>query len=175
MKKIFKTLVAASVLLSGFVFTGCEFFIQMSLKNTEGKWYKYGGEVPAIPIGAPGDTNEDTQTGSLENAELYFYFENGEGLKVAIQAETTQNVELFGGAVQTEMKLVTGSVHTYDDFSAKKWVALTKLGTFAECDAPKVVTNPDECLLIGGEEANDMQIQWKKVLANIILSKLLGE
>lgn len=190
MKKIYKTLVAASVLLCGLVFTGCDFllerennedlnikdyYLDKKLEKTEKKWFQYKGEVPDIPIGAKTDTNEDTETGKLENAELYLYFDRDEGLTVAIQAETTQQVGLFGGAITTDMKLITGSVHVYDDFTTTKWIALTEFAALKDAEEPKVSSNPDECLIIGGDEANSITVQWKKVLANIILNKLLGE
>ena len=34
-------------------------------------------------------------------------------------------VGLFGGAITTDMKLVTGSVHVYEDFTTAKWITLT--------------------------------------------------
>ena len=190
MKKIYKTLVAASVLLCGLVFTGCgfllekeenedltlkDYYINKKLEKTEKIWFQYQGEVPDIPIGAKTDTNEDAQTGKLENAELYLYFDRDEGLKVAVQAETTQQVGLFGGAITTNMKLVTGSVHIYEDFTTAKWITLTEVAALKEADEPKVSSNPDECLIIGGDEANSITVQWKRVLANIILEKLLAE
>ena len=175
MKKIIRTLVAASVLICGMVFTGCDMFLNFKLKNTEGKWFKYEGEVPDIPLGLTDDSKDDPDTGKLKNAELYLYFDRDNGLTVAIQAESKQTVELFGGAASTELKLITGNVNTYDDFTTSKWIALTEVAPMTACEAPKVYTNPDECLLIGGEESNNIKIQWKKVLANIIINKLLGE
>lgn len=190
MKKIFRTLVAASVLLTAFAFTGCGFLLEKNededltlkdyvinqkLKKTEKIWFKYKGEVPAIPIGAKTDVDENSETGKLENAEIFLYFDRDEGLKVAIQAETTQQVGLFGGAITTDMKLVTGSVHVYEDFTTAKWITLTEFSALEEAEEPKVSSNPDECLIIGGDEANSITIQWKKVLANIIIEKLLGE
>ena len=190
MKKIFKTLVVASVLLSGLVFTSCgyllekdkegnedltlkDYIINQKLQKTEKIWFQYQGDVPDIPIGATDNSKDDPSTGKLENAELYFYFDRNEGLKVAVQAETTQQVGLFGGAITTDMKLVTGSVHVYEDFTVAKWITLTELSAMKESEEPKVSSNPDECLIIGGDEANSITVQWKRVLAEIILSKLL--
>ena len=190
MKKILRTLAVASVLLGVFAFTGCGFLLEKNededltlkdyvinqkLKKTEKIWFKYKGEVPAIPIGAKTDVDENSETGKLENAEIFLYFDRDEGLKVAIQAETTQQVGLFGGAITTDMKLVTGSVHVYEDFTTAKWITLTEFSALEEADEPKVSSNPDECLIIGGDEANSITVQWKKVLANIIIEKLLGE
>ena len=175
MKKIFKTLVAASVLLGVFAFTGCSFLMDFKLKNTENKWFKYEGDVPDIPLGVTDNSEEDPQAGKLENAELYFYYNRDDGLKVAVQAESTQVIELFGGAASTSVKLVTGSVHTYSDFSTTRWITLTELSAMTACTEPTVVAEPDKCILIGGEESNNIKIQWKKVLANIIINKLLGD
>ena len=175
MKKIFRTLVAASVLLGLSTFTGCSFLMEHKLKNTEGKWFKYEGKVPDIPLGLTDDSENDAQTGKLENAELYLYYNRDDGLTVAIQAESEQVIELFGGAASTTMKLVTGNVNTYENFTVARWITLSELAAMSPCEAPEVVTEPDKCILIGGEESNDIKIQWKKVLANIIINKLLGE
>ena len=121
------------------------------------------------------NSEDDPQAGKLENAELYLYFNRDDGLKVAIQAESEQVIELFGGAASTSVKLITGNVNTYSDFSTTKWITLTELSAMTACDEPTVVAEPDKCILIGGEESNDIKIQWKKVLANIIINKLLGE
>ena len=194
MKKIFKTLVAASVLICGLVFTSCgyllekekegnedltlkDYILNKTLQDSENKWYKYQGELPSIPIGAIADVNESAQAGSLENAELYLYFNRDTGLTVAIQASTEQNVELFGGALATTMELVTGNVNTYSDFTTVKWVGLKTYSATAliESEEPLVSAHPEQCLLIGGDKANTITIQWKKVLANIIINKLCGE
>lgn len=174
MKKIFRTLIAASVLICGMVFTGCDMFLNFKLKNTEGKWFKYEGEVQSIPLG-DNTAEEGDDTGVLKDAELYFYFERDNGLTVAIQAESTQKIELFNGAASTELDLTTGRVNTYADFSTAKWISLTEIAPMTACEEPKVSADPEHCVLIGGENANDIKIQWKKVLANIILKKLLGE
>ena len=194
MKKIFKTLVAASVLLCGFVFTSCgyllekekegnedlsltDYYINLKLQKTEKIWFKYQGTIKEIPIGDITDTDESKETGKLENAEIYFYFDRDKGLKVAIQAESEQQVGLLGGAITTQMKVITGSVHVYEDFTAKKWIALTDgAGTALKEDVePKVSSNPEECFIIGGEEANTVTVQWKRVLAEIILNQLFKE
>jgi hypothetical protein len=190
MKKIFRTLIAASVLICGFAFTSCGFLLQkkegdedltlkdylinQKLKNTENKWFKYDGEVPDIPLGLTDDSENDAQTGKLENAQLYLYYNRDKGLTVAIQAESEQVIELFGGAASTSMKLVTGNVNTYENFSVTRWITLSELAAMSPSDEPQVVSEPDKCILIGGDESNDIKIQWKKVLANIIISKLLG-
>ncbi len=175
MKKIFRTLVVASVLLGVFAFTGCEFLMEHKLQNTEDRWFKYEGELPAIPLGVSDNSKDDPDTGKLENAEMFMYYNRDAGLKVAIQAESTQVIELFGGAASTSVKLVTGNVNTYEDFSTTRWITITEAVALTPCDAPMVVTEPDKCILIGGEESNNIKIQWKKVLANIIINKLLGE
>ncbi len=192
MKKIFKTFVVASVLLTAFAFTGCgfllekekegnedltlkDYLIDQKLKNTENKWFKYDGKVPDIPLGLTDNSENDAQTGKLENAELYLYYNRDDGLTVAIQAESEQVIELFGGAASTTMKLVTGNVNTYENFTVARWITLSELAAMSPCEAPEVVTEPDKCILIGGEESNNIKIQWKKVLANIIINKLLGE
>ena len=175
MKKIIRTLVAASVLICGMVFTGCDMFLNFKLKNTEGKWFKYEGEVPDIPLGLTDDSKDDPDTGKLKNAEIYFYFDRNEGLIVAVQASSTEEIELKDGLFQTKIEIITGNVKTYEDFTTTRWISLTEVAPMTACEAPKVYTNPKECFLIGGENASDIKIQWKKVLANIIINKLLGE
>ena len=141
-------------------------------QTTENKWFKYDGNVPNIPLGLTDDSENDTQTGKLENAELYLYYNRDDGLTVAIQAESEQVIELFGGAASTTMKLVTGNVNTYENFTVARWITLSELAAMSPCEAPEVVTEPDKCILIGGEESNNIKIQWKKVRAKIIINKL---
>ena len=144
-------------------------------ENTQGKWYKYNQTVN-IPLGATDDV-AFSEGKTLNDASLYVYYESGEGLKVAIQAETKENVDVFGGAISQEVAIITGAVYSFDvaKFDNKKWAALVALSEIEECDEPEVSANPDKCLILGGDTAEDTKVQWKRVLKNVILEKLLGE
>lgn len=174
MKKIYKTLVAASVLLCGLVFTGCEFYKQAVVDNTQGQWYKFN-KTYDIPLAAAAD--EDTEKGTLKDATVYVYYTSDDGLKVAVQAESTEKVELMGGLFEQDVELTTGAVYTFEkeQFGDGKWTALVKLSTMMPADEPKVSSDPDKCIILGGDNAKETKVMWKKVLANIILNKLLAE
>ena len=171
MKKIVKSLIAAAVLICGFAFTGC---MQQMVQNTQGKWYKYNKTVD-IPLGFSKSGGETEET--LKGASLYVYYESGKGLKVAIQAESTESVEVLGGLLSQDITITAGAVYEFgpNEFGDTKWTALIALSAMQQCDEPKISSNPDECLEIGGVNAKETKIQWKKVLANIIIGKLLGE
>lgn len=175
MKKIFKTLVAASVLLCGLVFTSCEFYKQAVVDNTQGQWYKYNKTVN-IPIGAVDDASDD-EVKTLKDASLYVYYTSEDGLKVAVQAESKESVDVLGGLFSQEVTVTAGAVHSFtpEEFGDGKWTALVALSLMAPCEEPEISANPEKCLEIGGDNAKDTKIQWKRVLANMILNKWLGE
>ena len=139
-------------------------------ENTQGKWYKYAQTVD-IPLGTTDDV-ADSDVKTLKDASLYVYYESGEGLKVAIQAETTESVQVLGGLLSQDVTVTAGAVYSFapEKFGDGKWTALVALSTMEESDEPEVSANPEYCLLLGGETAKDTKVQWNKVLANVIFT-----
>ena len=173
MKKITKLVAVMAVLTSVLMMCGCG--LKSAIDSTHNKWYKYNkAEGVDIPLGYDTST-EATSTMDLKNAEFYVYFDHDDGLLVAIQTTKTENVELYKGAVSTNVDITVGSTKQYtkDEFGTGKWTTMIALGNFTQCDAPKIVTNPSECFII--QDAAEKGIQWKKVLANILLDSLLSE
>ena len=173
MKKIFRTLIVISVLLGVFTFASCS--LKDIVENTQGRWYKYTQTVD-IPLGTADDV-ADSDVKTLKDASLYVYYESGEGLKVAIQAETTESVQVLGGLLSQDVTITAGAVYSFspEKFGDGKWTALVALSAMEESDEPEVSANPDKCLILGGDNAKDTKVQWKKVLANVILGQLLKE
>ena len=181
MKKIMKIMTAAALLCT-VLFASCAVAeaVKESVSDSYKQWYKYknGDKQIDIPVldsaTADNDTTEESTT-KLKNAELYFYFDPDVGLKVAIQSTTQQEVQLLKGLYTTTMDVVMGEVKDYplSDFGKGKWAALWGSGKIEKASAPKVVTNPTECILLGAE--NKPKIQWKKFLANYLLNKLLDD
>ena len=180
MKKILTIMTAAAVLLAGLIFTGCgaKEIIKESVDSSYKQWYKYKStKTINIPVvAADGDTEtagESTET--LKNAEIYFYFDPAEGLTVAVQSVTTQDVEMLNNLIQTRVDFVIGSTkkYTLQEFGKYKWAALWGSGKVEKASAPKIITNPTECIQLGGP--NQPTIQWKKFLANYLLNKLLED
>lgn len=169
MKKIFKLLILSSIFMAGFIFTGC--MKEQIVDSTQDQWYKYAKTVD-IPLSKTG--SEESPLSDLKGASLYVYYLSGEGLKVAIQAESEQSIEILGGLVSYDQTITAGAVYNFENFTDTKWAALVLLSGMSPCDEPKVSATPDQCLILGGDEASDVKIQWKKVLANVILEKLLG-
>lgn len=177
MKKILKTVVAAFVLLCGFIFTGCGIKDMIS-RRTENQWYKYAQPINDISLGdtaQQGSDEDGIDLGNLQNAELYVYFDSSEGLTVAVQAETEQNISLLGGLVDTTLTLPVGSTKQFsiEQFGPAKWTALMLLSSFQQCDEPLIISDPENCIDISKKD--NFTIQWKKLLANVLYKKFLGE
>lgn len=170
MKKFFNVLVATSILICGFVFTGCN--AAAMLGSTTNQWYSYARTVD-IPLGITGD--EDDAVSTLKDANIYFYFDEEEGLTVAVQAETEESVDILGGLLSQKVDITAGASYQFENFNSATWLTLVALSGCCKCDEPKVVSDPEECLILGGENAKETKVVWKKVLAEIIMNKLLGE
>ncbi len=170
MKKSIRLLSVLLVLFAGCLVTGC--MIQDALQDTHGQWYKYNKTVD-IPLGKTGE--EDEAIKELKGASLYVYYETDIGLKVAIQAETKESVEVLGGLFSQDVDITAGAVYDFENFTDTKWAALVLVSGMAPSTAPAVYTTPEKCLILGGEKAKETKVIWKKVLAEIILKKLLGE
>lgn len=185
MKKFLKIMTAAAVLLCGLAFTGCgaaetiKETVLETVNDSYNQWYKYGKQVdvPLLSASIEEQDNTPESTNKLKNAEIYVMFNPDVGLKIAIQSLTNQEVELLGGLYKQNMDIVVGD--TYDvpltKFGKKSWYTLWGSGKFEKDSAPKIITNPDECVIIGGNKAPNSKIQWKKFLANYLLDSLLDD
>ena len=181
MKKFGKIFIVAAILLCGFAVSGCGLVdaVKDSIEDSYKQWYKYESKKPIdIPLVASeaDDTKESEESNSkLKDAEIYFYFDPDNGLKVAIQSVTTQNVEVLGGLVSQQMDMVVGQTKQYPlkDFGKGRWEALYLTGRLKEADEPKISAHPKECLDLGSEDGP--KIQWKKFLANYLLNKLIKD
>ena len=180
MKKITRAFLFTFILASMLAVTGCNLFNSAKnvIESTYDTWYVYtGNQTINIPLGANADDESDTVGKSLNDVELYVYFDSDEGLKVAVQAETEQNVELLGGLASKKITTYTGGTKQYtkEQFGAVKWAALITNVSFEEADEPEVSAHPDRCIILAGDEAGDLKIQWKKVLKRKLIEALLGE
>ncbi len=181
MKKIITIMTAAAVLLSAILFTSCGVAeaIKDTVESSYNKWYKYKSSSQInIPVLNASDADSDTTTEStdtLKNAEIYFYFNPDSGLTVAVQSVTSQDVEMLNGLIGTTVDFVIGSKKEFslNDFGKVKWTALWSSGKIEKASAPKIVTNPDQCILLDAE--NKPKIQWRKFLANYLLNRLLDD
>ena len=194
MKKITKILAAAAVLACGLILSGCaaaETIKETVVENVNGsykQWYKYNKtvNVPLLKSSDSDDLDEES-TQQLKDAEIYFYFNPTEsdedaGLTVSIQSQTQQTVELLKGLYSQNMTITVGANKNYslNEFKKSHWYALWGSGKIQKASEPKIHSNPDECIVIGGnkekdKEAKNAKIQWKKVLANYLLKSLLED
>ena len=173
MKKITNLFVVLSILAATVFMTGCG--LKEAIDSTHNTWYKYNkAEGVDIPLGSD-TTEEDSTLNSLKGAEFYLYFDDDEGLLVAIQSVKQENVELYKGALSTTVDVVVGGTKQYtkEEFGAIKWGALVASGKVVKSEKPKIVAHPEQCFII--TDAVENGIQWKRVLANILLSGLLEE
>ena len=178
MKKLTKIMIAAAVLLCGLVVTGCAAAetIKEYVDSTHKTWYKYNGNSIEIPLGKDDDSDSSATSKNLQNADIYVYYD--QGLTVAVQSETQQDVEMLGGLVTQKQTIVVGGKKTYTEkeFGTVKWTALLAAANFkSQSSAPKIVYDPDSCVIIGGDEAPNFKIQWKKFLKQKLIDTLIGE
>ena len=174
MKKIINVLLALAVFAGAFMLSGCG--IREYAKYDT--WYKYkSANGIDIPVGATGTENSETAVGQMmENAELYVCYNETNGLKIAVQSTKEQKIEIAGGLLETSVDVVTGGTKEYtkEEFGPGKWTTLIVVtGKFEESKAPKIVTNPEQCINITNNEK--FTFQWKRVLREILINKLLGE
>lgn len=172
MKKFLKIMTAAAVLLCGLALTGCG--AVDALKQTYNKWYKYNGTYE-VPLGSNADEEDGTAMNTLKDAEFYVYFDENDGMTLAIQSTSTQDIQLVQGLATTQVELVTGGTKTYETVGTGRWGVLMYSGNFVQSSVPKIVSEPEKCIVLAGDNANEFKIQWKKVLANLIVKKMLGE
>ena len=179
MKKFTKILGAAALLLCGLMISGCgaSDIIKEYLDSTHRTWYKYNGATNlTIPLGADDNAETSTTSKNLQNAEIYVYYD--QGLTVAVQSVTQTDIDMLGGLVTSKQDVVVGGSKKYseEDFGTGKWSLLLAAANFTpQSSAPKIVSDPNSCVIIGGDEAPNYKIQWKKFLKEKIADLLLGE
>lgn len=183
MKKLTKLFVVAAVVLAGFMMSGCDLLgmLKDQVASTYNTWYKYTGTIPSIPVAnaADADADVDKSTGAFKDAEIYVYFDEDDGLTLAIQSTSEQNISLLGGLASTVTKVTTGGTKQYpiSEFGKIKWAGLVSSGSFEESKKPAVATKPTPAgvILLTDPEANVFNFQWKKVLKEILIEQLLGD
>ena len=177
MKKITGVITILAVLAGTLLATGCG--LGEAIRATYYKWYKYTGDVKInIPLGS--DANADDKGDglhTLKDAEFYVYFDPDEGLTLAVQSEKTENVEMLGGLFSTDVEVTMGGTKQYptSKFGVGNWTTLKTTVTLTACDAPKVYSDPEHCVILAGDKAGEFKIQWKKVFARTLFKALLGE
>ena len=182
MKKITKLFVGLVLFSSTLLLSGCMF----DWTTTYDNWYKYkkaeGLDIPIVDA-ANAEAEADATgiaSGTMKNAEMYVCFNPDKGLTIAIQSTKEQQIDIASGLLTTSVDVVTGGTKTYpkESFGKAKWMALYGTGLFEESKTPKVISNPSECIILASDEngeANKFDFQWKKVLKQILINKLLGE
>ena len=170
MKKFLTIMTAATVLLCSTVLTSCG--AADLIAETYDTWYKYEKTV-TIPLGTDIDaTSTESEAHSLKDAELYVYFDPDDGLTIAVQSTSSQDVEMLGGLITQTVDVVIGGTKQYDNtqFGKGKWAALWASGKFQKASEPKVSSEPEKCVILAGDDKRDFKIQWKKVLLNYLLN-----
>ena len=180
MKKITGALTVLCILIGAMMTVSCNMAdsLQQILQRSYNKWYKYTGNANLgdIPLGSDEDAEEGAELNSLKNAEYYFYYNPDDGLTLAIQAKVEQQVELLKGLATTKLETYAGGTKEYpkEEFGIVKWTALISNIPLQQCEEPEISANPEKCIKLYGEGAGDFKIQWKKVLAQKLLTVLLG-
>ena len=179
MKKITKILAAAAVLACGMMLTACGAAetIKEIVDSTHRTWYKYSGTTSIeVPLGDDDSTETSSTSKNLKDAEIYIYYDHG--LTVAVQSKSTQDIQLFDGLVTKQQEIYIGGTKTYteQEFGTGKWTALLAAANFKkQSEAPKIVSDKDNCIIIGGDDAANYKIQWKKFLKQKLINALIGD
>ena len=179
MKKMTRFIAAAAIILSGLLLVSCGATetIKEIIDSTHKTWYKYSGSTNIeIPLGADDNSDSSESSENLQNAEIYVYYDHG--LTVAVQSVSEHDVELYGGLFSTTQEVVVGGTKTYteEEFGTGKWTALLAAANFKKQNgAPKIVSDPEHCIVVSGDGAQNLKIQWKKFLKQKLVDKLLGD
>ena len=183
MKKNFKFLAGLIILASALMLCSCAF----DWSQTYDTWYKYdnasGLNIPVVDK-ENSEAEADAKgiaSGMMKNAEFYVCFNPDDGLTIAIQSTKAEEISIAGGLLTTSVDVVTGASKQYtkEQFGKVRWAALYATGAFKESSEPKVISNPEQCIILAGNKAdgnaNQFDFQWKKVLRQILIEQLLGE
>ena len=181
MKKLTKLFAGLVIFASSLMLTSCLF----DWEQTYETWYKYRGDSLSIPVVAKADADAEADasgiaSGMMEDAELFVWFSPDEGLKIAIQSTSEQEISIGNGLLTTTAEVVTGGYKTYankTDFGTLRWKGLYATGLLEEADTPEVIAHPDKCIILASDdgEANKFDFHWKRILKQILLNQLLGE
>ena len=178
MKKLTKLFACLVIFASSLLLTSCLF----DWEETYNTWYRYRGEDLEIPIVESANAESDAAdiaSDTLEDAEFYVMFDPDEGLTVAIESTTEQTISVGNGLLTTTADVVTGGYKTYTGkaFGTLRWKTLYASGVIEESDTPEVIAHPDKCIILASDdgEASKLNFHWKKILAQILINKLLGE
>lgn len=171
--KAIRIIFAAALLCAAAFLTGCSNGDADPFAGTYDKWYKYNGSTSTILLGSSEDDSSASKT--LKSVELYCKFNPTSGLIVAIQASKDQNVDILGGLTSTTVQVIAGGKKEYSaaQFGRGKWIVVLSAVPMSASSEPKVISSPDQCIML--DNLDNFKIQWKKVLANFLLQKLLGE
>lgn len=179
MKKYVKLFVVTAVLLFGLTLVGCGAAqtIKEIVDSTHQKWYKYNGSTTLeIPLGEDDNSVTSNTSNTLKNAEIYVYYDHG--LTVAVQSVSEQDVTICGGLFSTTQEVVVGGTKKYseEEFGSLKWTALLAAANFKQQQsAPRVVSDPDHCIIIDKNGASNLKVQWKRFLKEKLIDLLIGE
>ncbi|MBE6350827.1 MAG: hypothetical protein E7062_08805 [Spirochaetaceae bacterium] len=164
-----KKLLFVFLTLVAFTLVGCDFLGDMENYYSD-KWYQYDPEKISelkIPIGASDNSADDKTTNFIDIAEFYAFYNKTDGLRIII-AQSPEN--------SGDSKPIYGEKkYTAEEFSTARWISLVELGNLKPLETePVVVSNHafyrDFSSIINGEG-----IQWKRILADILIDKLLAE
>ncbi len=173
--KSIRYLFIAALIFTAAVFVSCggSDTVQDLYGGTYNQWYKYNGSQNTILLGSSEDDSSARTT--LKSIEVYCKFDPSSGFIVALQAATSQNVDIFGGLSEASVKVIAGGKKEYTlaQFNLVKWIALYTTVPLTKASTPKIISDPDSCIML--DNIDNFKIQWKKVLVNILLTKLLGE
>ena len=103
------------------------------------------------------------------------YLDDDKCLKVIIQKDRVETVDVAGGLLQQDISVTTGAEKQYtkEQFGTVKWASLVSSGMITKTSAPKFATDRAHCIDLS--EAVGQGIQWKKFLKKILINQLLGE
>lgn len=175
MKKSTKIFSALALLLCGLIISGCAAAeaIKEQMEGTFDQWYKYKSTVK-IPLGS---TDEETASKDheLQAAEIYVKYNQNDGLKVAVQTTSQQDITMLGRLVSTTQDVYIGGTKVYDTTTVTpaRWSALLLTGNFTKSEEPEISSGEGNCIILAGEDKTDFKIQWKKFLRNYLLGNLL--
>lgn len=172
MKKHTKLLTIGAILLAGIFCTSCG--AGALVQNTYDQWYKYSGNIGDVALETSAATNA-APTDVIKNAELYLKYNAQNGLTVAIQTTNKKDMDLLGGLTSYSVEVVAGQEKQYDktSFGPIKWEALYLTGTLVPCEEPKIVSNPEQCIILNS--VFDNGIQWETFLKQKLVEMILGE
>ncbi len=174
MKSIRYLFIAALVFTAAvLVSCGAKASLEELYSGTYSQWYKYNGSTNSILLGSSEDDSSASKT--LKGIEVFCKFDQMSGLVVALQAATSKNVDILGGLSEANVKVTAGGKkeYTLSQFNQAKWIALFSIVPLTKASTPKIISDPDSCIML--DNLDNFKIQWKKVLANFLLTQLLGE